>query len=171
MIQTYTGRFIDPLDPRPDDIDLFDIAHALANACRFTGHTRHFYSVAQHAVYVSYCVPPEDALAGLMHDASEAYLCDVASPVKHRPAFSALYRPAEDRLMTVIAAKFGFAWPLSAEIKRADDTVMRSEARDLMHRGSRWWDSGELVPWTIIPSSPPEAEARFIGRFFALTRP
>ena len=73
-IQTYLGIQFWPLDPRPEEVMLFDIAHSLSNMCRFTGHCREFYSVAQHSVIVSQNVPREDAAWGLLHDASEAYM-------------------------------------------------------------------------------------------------
>ena len=80
---TYTGKEFYPLDPNPADIDIKDIAHALSNCCRFAGHIKSFYSVAQHSVIVSELCEPENALAGLLHDASEAYLSDIARPVKY----------------------------------------------------------------------------------------
>jgi 5'-deoxynucleotidase YfbR-like HD superfamily hydrolase len=82
-IQTYQGGCFEPFNPHPDQIHIRDIAHALALTCRFTGHCLDFYSVAQHSVMVSQIVSHKHALAGLLHDASEAYLTDVASPIKH----------------------------------------------------------------------------------------
>ena len=88
-IQTVSGRRVNPLDPSPDDIDVHDIAVALSNQCRFGGHTRRYYSVAQHACIVSDQMlergaDAQDALWGLLHDASEAYLVDLPHPLKHR---------------------------------------------------------------------------------------
>jgi 5'-deoxynucleotidase YfbR-like HD superfamily hydrolase len=105
-IQTFTGRQFWPLDPRPEDIELLDIAHALANKCRYTGHTRSFYSVAQHSVLVSEIVPAADAHWGLLHDASEAYLPDVARPVKRELAG---FQEIENRLMGCVAERDGGA--------------------------------------------------------------
>src|ERR1017187_10636100 len=76
-ITTFSGIHFWPLLPNPADIRIEDIAHALSNQCRFAGHAREFYSVAEHSVRVSQLCPPEDALWGLLHDASEAYLTDV----------------------------------------------------------------------------------------------
>ena len=81
-IQTFTGRAFYVLDPRPEDVDIEDIAHALSMQCRFAGHCREFYSVAQHSVTASWLVPPEDALWGLLHDAAEAYVVDLPRPIK-----------------------------------------------------------------------------------------
>ncbi len=83
-IATYTGKQFYPLDPRPEDVCLEDIAHSLSNLCRFTGHTDtdRFYSVAQHSVICSTIVAPEAALLALLHDAAEAYLGDISRPLK-----------------------------------------------------------------------------------------
>ena len=81
-IITFTGKIIDPINPDPEDIDIRDIAHSLSQQCRFTGHTSEFYSVAEHSVLVSEAVPARDAALGLMHDATEAYLADLAKPIK-----------------------------------------------------------------------------------------
>jgi hypothetical protein len=81
-IQTFTGKQFWPLDPRPDEVYIEDIAHALGNICRFNGHCLRFYSVAEHCFHVSHKVVPGLALMGLLHDAAEAYVCDVVRPVK-----------------------------------------------------------------------------------------
>jgi hypothetical protein len=98
-MQTFTGRQFFPMDPRPEEVDPTDIAHALSLLCRYNGHVDRFYSVAEHCVHLSYVVPPEHALWALLHDATEAYVGDMISPLKiHMPG----YRAAEDR-----AAKHG----------------------------------------------------------------
>ncbi len=93
-MQTFSRTMFYPLDPHPEDVHIVDIAHALANICRFGGHAKRFYSVAQHSVLVSRIVEPEDALHGLMHDAAEAYVGDVVRPIKHMPGMAA-YHAAE----------------------------------------------------------------------------
>ena len=95
---TYTGKHVHSLSPHPEEIDIDDVAHSLSQMCRFLGHTDGFYSVGQHSVLVSELVPAQDALWGLLHDASEAYLCDLPAPIKRDPEMG-IYRIAEDRLM------------------------------------------------------------------------
>src|SRR5687767_12883862 len=76
FIQTYSGRTVEPYDPDPAAICVLDIAHHLSMLCRFTGAVRQFYSIAQHSVLVSALCDPEDALAGLLHDAEEYVFAD-----------------------------------------------------------------------------------------------
>src|ERR1017187_6756440 len=112
FIQTYTGKVFDFDDPQPEQIDILDIAHALSNLCRFGGHTRWHYSVAQHSIYVSrLCglgalapVWPMDALYGLLHDAAEAYCVDVPRPIKNELTG---YTEIEGRVHAAVYAKLG----------------------------------------------------------------
>ena len=136
-IRTFTGKYINPFDPDKALICIEDIAHCLAHQCRFGGHTNFFYSVAQHSLDVFWEVGicnPELRLAALLHDASEAYLLDIPAPVKSQiPG----YKEAEDRLMRVIADKFGFEYPLPALVKDADQSRLVWEWKNtvLSHRG------------------------------------
>jgi hypothetical protein len=170
-IQTFSGRAVWPLDPRPEEIVIEDIAHALSMQCRFTGHVRRFYSVAQHSVHVSSTCDPSDALAGLLHDASEAYLVDLARPIKRSAGLHG-YRLAEQRLQRVIYQRFGLPVVEPASVELADKIMLGIEARDLM---------GPLLPgwekWTDqLPAdlridrcwTPDEAEELFLARFAEL---
>ena len=144
-IQTYSGLFVDPLNMTPGEIRLQDIAHALGNIGRFTGHASRFLSVAEHSINVAMVAGAEAPLelavtfrlAGLLHDASEAYLNDVARPLKYRPEF-AFYREAEDKLMDMIYMKYlGTLDPAILNIvHQADNIMLGIEARDLMWRGA-----------------------------------
>ena len=167
-IRTFTGLLVRPLRLRPDDIVLTDIAHALSNLCRFTGHTREFYSVAQHSVLVSRLCAPADALYGLLHDASEAYLCDLSRPVKYHDAF-ARYRTLEAGLQARILAAFDLAPTVPASVKRADDLALHAELRDLMNGADpRHAAQAQAVP-AITPAAPKVAFAQFWARFHELT--
>ena len=134
-IRTFHGNYINPCDPDPEMISIGDIAHALSMQPRFGGHLPIFYSVAQHCVLAAEYVSDEYKLAALLHDASEAYLIDVPRPVKRQLAN---YKEVEDKLMTVIAAKFGFQWPLHDYVKRADEQMLRREWECLMLQGDVW---------------------------------
>ena len=193
-ILTFTGRKFWPLDPRAEDVCIEDIAHALSLKCRFTGHCREFYSVAQHSVLVSHYVADRggDAalqLAALLHDAGEAYLPDVARPIKSRidvlqirkgqPGITGTipFRAAEDDLMSVIEFALGLESAVSRHrmIKEADVALLLSERRDLMPPEEHCWAKAlgaEHVPlWlnTILPWSPRHAEERFLAKFRQLS--
>lgn len=170
-IRTFTGKTFWPLEPQADDVDIRDIAHALANLCRYTGHTRDFYSVAQHSVLVAECVAPEHRMWALLHDAAEAYLGDMAGTVKAADApLGTAYRGAEERVMRAVAARFGLPWPEPPEISAADRALLVAEFRALMHveEGDLEWlrrrygdgYSREVRAWL-----PDEAEAAFLAAY------
>ena len=118
FMQTYSGRRIQV--PLETDADLFlieDIAHALGNTCRFGGHAHRFYSVAEHCVRVSYMVPPDFAMEGLLHDMAEAYLGDMPAPLK---AFLPEFKSMEDVLYKRMAAVFKVPGTISDVVKDAD---------------------------------------------------
>lgn len=141
-IRTFHGNYINPCEPDADLISIGDIAHALSMQPRFGGHLPVFYSVAQHCVLTCEYVTKEHKLSALLHDASEAYLIDVPRPVKQQLPN---YKEVEDKLMTVIAIRFGFSWPLHEDIKKADEIMLRREWECLMLQGDVWeplevWD-------------------------------
>jgi 5'-deoxynucleotidase YfbR-like HD superfamily hydrolase len=163
-IQTYSGRRFNPMKPNPKAIVIQDVAHALSMQCRFNGHCKEFYSVAQHCVLVSHMCG-EDALWGLLHDASEAYLVDIPRPLKHSGKFQA-YLEMEEIMQRAICERFGLSLVEPASVKRADKILLSTEARDLMsplHKD--WRQPAEPLPFTITSWSPKEAEEKFIQRF------
>lgn len=164
-IQTVTGRKFWPLSPRVEDVCIEDIAHALSLKCRFTGHTLEFYSVAQHSILASHMVPPPDALWALLHDATEAYLPDVARPVKKElEGFDAI----EEQLARCIARRFHLWWPMPESVARADLMLLATEFRDLMAPAPDAWRSLEGVEplnQTIVPLPPAEVREMFLQRF------
>ena len=181
-IQTFSGRKFWPLDPRPEEIHVYDVAHALSNLCRFTGHVKSFYSVAQHSVLVSRQVPPDLAMAGLLHDAAEAYLGDHTRPVKAYLLFKSNplrdrilpweFGEVEERLLGAIGQAFGvnpheFA---CAAVKNADEVLLKTEARDLMAVPPEWrWGKGVTALRDAIAPLPPDAaEQLFLHRYVEL---
>lgn len=168
-IQTWSGLKFDPLNPDPEAIRIEDIAHALANVCRFTGHTNYFYSVAEHSVYVSQRCDPADALAGLLHDATEAYMADIAAPIKQDPIFDG-YRAAERRLERVILERFGLAPVLPGSVKEADARMLATEATRIMTPLHLEWElyAKPYEGMVIVGFEPVRACALFLDRFFAL---
>lgn len=173
-IMTSTGRQFFPLEPRLEDIHIGDIAHALGAVNRFNGHTREPYSVAQHSVLVSrqlWRFGTDVQLVGLLHDASEAYLCDVPRPLKQSGEF-ARYREAEERLQALIYRAFGVdviaADPgVQSEVKLVDRRMLRTEQAALMPPAAHGEDREDVKPFQILISSwsAANASARFHDRF------
>lgn len=168
-IQTYTGIAFWPLDPRAEEVSIYDIAHALALTCRWTGHVSRHYSVGQHSVRVSYLVSKEWALHALLHDATEAYIFDVARPTK---AGFTNYKKVEARLHKEIFRAFGLDPKLPDCVKEADNIMLYTEARDLMGPPPMPWMYGkvpELLSKKIRPWPMWLTELRFLWRFGGLT--
>lgn len=173
-LQTASGRFVNPFDPDPAQLDPGDIALALSNVCRFGGHCRPFYSVAQHSVIVSELVEArggdvEDVFAALMHDATEAYLGDMPHPIKHRSPLGAAFREAEAALEAVLRERFSIKADVP-EIKRVDRALLATERRALS--GERWeWpelEGVQALDLELVAWSPEAAERAFTARFDAL---
>jgi hypothetical protein len=168
-MQTFTGRRFYPLAPSPDDVDPIDIAHALSLICRYGGHTRRFYSVAEHCVLMSYEVPAEDALWALLHDATEAYVGDMVRPLKHHMAD---YIEVEDRVAWAISERFDLDPAMPASVKAADNRILLDERAALLTPTDDVWDSiADLSPLgvTVVGLDPLAAEYLYRQRLDDLT--
>ena len=160
FITTYTGKKFHYLDPQPDEIDIVDIAHSLSLTCRFSGHCREFYSVAEHSIRVAEIVPLELRLQALLHDAAEAYITDIPRPIKR--AFG--LRSCEERILHKILAKYGIQ-ELSHTVGWADNVLIATEARDIMANTSGWALLPEPLIEKISPLKWEAAEELFLFRF------
>lgn len=168
-ILTYTGHYFDVLRPEISVIDARDIAHGLSMVCRFGGHVREFYSVAQHSFYASFLVPDEHAMAALMHDASEAYVGDMPAPIK---AIFPEYKRVEKAIEREIFARFLIPHPMPPCIKHADLRLLRSERSAFMPKtGGEWpgMEKYEAAPFEFVSWAPAKAETRWLRRFAELT--
>ena len=163
IMMTSLGLKLDLLDPQPELINILDIAHQLSHICRFAGAVRDFYSVAEHSVWVSRRLPPDLALQGLLHDASEAYLGDITSPLK---AQLPDYRAIEARMSAVINRRYALPEKLDPLVKAADVDMAIAEAAALMPQDRRYWGPAKPDPLQHIECwTPREAERRFLDRF------
>lgn len=162
---TCSGKYFNFMEPENSSVDIEDIAHALSNICRFGGHTRSFYSVAQHCVMVSEIVSESVQLQALLHDASEAFVGDVIKPLKDQMPN---YELIEAKVQSAIYRHFGLSEMMSPEIKKADRILLATERRDLM--------SENLIPWSLTqgieplkkciqPLSPIAAKQQYLDRF------
>lgn len=166
-MQTYSGRQFWPMDPRAEEIDIEDIAHALSMQCRYAGHCLRFYSVAEHCVHLSRKVSTENALWALLHDASEAYLVDVPRPVK--PYLTGYHR-AEDFVMRAVAARFGLGPVMPAQVNEYDTRILNDEfAQNMAPPPSGLIDMGEPLGVELRFWPPEIAKLKFLNRFESLT--
>ncbi len=173
-IQTYSGRAFEPLAPVAADVCIHDIGHALAMKCRFNGHCRKFYSVAEHSVRLSRLVDQRFAFEALMHDAAEAYLPDVPTPIKLNIGtwgleYDRRFDMLEHELAAIIAGCFDLQYPWPNAVHIADKRMLMTEARDLMGKPTKPWRvAAKPFRDPIHPWPPDEAECRFRHRFTAL---
>lgn len=167
---TYTGGRFWPLDPKPEHVQLPDIAHALSNICRFGGHTRSFYSVAQHSVLVSQQVAPEHRLTALLHDATEAYVGDIVRPLKVQMPD---YGDIEYCVWLAVCQKFNLSPEIHPSVKEADNVLLMTERRDLTNPSGHAWGWGlediKPLPHKIVPVGPDTAETMFLEQYEILT--
>jgi uncharacterized protein len=171
-IITYTGKKFYQLAPTPAMVDIKDIAHALSNLGRWTGHTRYHYSVAQHSYYASLIVPKKFAFDALMHDASEAYLGDMNRPLKYFTPAGPAYLKIEAKVEEVIFNKFGVRFPLPEEVKDADTQMLYAEKAQLMnvthataYESMKWGRAETEANIQIQRWTPRRAEKMFLKRF------
>lgn len=168
-IQTFTGKQFWPLEPVIKDIDIDDIAHALSLQCRYGGHCRRFYSVAEHCVHVSTAVPAKDQIWGLLHDAAEAYLVDVPRPIKKHLSG---YKEIEANLMRAICARFGLDPVQPESVTEADNRILFTEREALLSTPPAAWDF-EVTPLPNVDLrcwQPRLAEDIFRDAFHSLQR-
>lgn len=127
-IRTYTGKYVNVLNPTADMIDIEDIAHSLSMQCRFAGHLAYKYSIAQHSISCAELVE-NFKLEALLHDASEAYLLDIPSPIK---SLIPQYKTMEKRFTKLIFNKFGALYPIPQYVHDVDRHSLECEWHNLM---------------------------------------
>ena len=170
-IQTRSGKRLELERPRSADIDPVDIAYSLSKLCRFNGHTLEFYSVAQHSVLLSEQVSREAAFYGLMHDAAEAYIGDIATPLK-TPEIKAM----EARIFGVICESLPLlkmaTSEIIAEVKEADLRMLATEKEQLMTPGQQFpqLEGVEPYPFEIVSWGGEVAARQFTARMIELIR-
>jgi hypothetical protein len=155
-METLSGIRFYPLEAEVDKFSIKDIAHALSNICRWGGHTSYHFSVAQHAYIMSHLVSPENAMEALMHDATEAYLGDIPTPIKR---LFPEYLDIEDKLAKKLAVKYKYTYPYPTQVYKYD-TVMKRVEHDVLLLGK---ESPSRIK--IERLSQEEAERLFLTRY------
>lgn len=169
-IMTYTGLFMDPLAPEPEQVRIEDIAHALSMISRANGHFPEVHTVAQHCLECAAeakarNLPRQTQLFCLLHDGAEAYLGDFIQPVKARMEG---YREAEDHLLDKIYRKFAGRTPSEEEqkaVKEIDKTLLYFEF--LHYMGVGCGDPGAGLQSRPVFSEMPrrEVEERYLETY------
>ena len=169
FLQTFTGRKYWPMSPRPHEVYIEDIAHSLGLQCRYAGHCIKFYSVAEHSVLIARHLAakhaPEVALAGLLHDAPEAYCVDIPRPLK---PYLTNYRAIEQDNWLAIAARFRLPKELPREVHDADNRIIADELVNLREMPWHARYAGKELGVKLRYWSPEEAELEFLATFDAL---
>lgn len=175
FMATYTGRKFWPLDPRADEVHIEDIAHALSMQCRYGGHSLQFYSVAEHSVHIYRWLAagnyaPNVRLAGLLHDATEAYVADVPRPLKRHLAG---YKDAEALVWRAVAERFGlmgYEDDLPAVVHEGDNRILGDEVARLMVPMGWHAKHDDPIGAEIECWPPQRAEAEFLRAFYHCER-
>ena len=144
-----------------------DIAHALSNLCRFAGHCRHFYSVAQHSVYVAEACPLPFKMEGLLHDAAEAYICDLPSPLKSHPDMHRYREFETEALQSIGQALHVCLTPESDEVKLIDTMMCYREGWHLFDKPEWALLGKEAAP--IKCWNPSTAKRKFLRMYQCLS--
>lgn len=186
-VRTYSGLLIHLLEPGRNVVLVEDIAHSLANQCRFTGHMRVHYSVAEHCCrgvdwlaqvgreldgptihptlreFIG-CGLEEAQRAFLLHDAAETYLGDVAGPLKRLPMFQG-YRELERAWNETLAYRFGLPVEFTelAGVKLLDDMLLQTEQRDVRRYAD--YDATRTLRERIEPWSAAAAEVAWLDHY------
>lgn len=163
-----SGQKVFLLEPDPRVVKIEDIAASLSKICRFNGHCRVFYSVAQHSVLVARYIKRKYHLHGLLHDATEAYVQDIISPLKR--FLGEPYKNLERQWEAAIAEAFKIVWDpdARAEVTRVDLSMLATEARDLLKADAAIWTKNLPEPYNERIEhawSPETAAYEFLGHF------
>ena len=170
-IETYSSIRFYPLSPKIEDINIRDIIHSLSNQCRYTGHCSTFYSIAQHCVLGAKLFLRDKkknlAKAFLLHDACEAYLCDLSAPVKQ---LMPEYRKAEEVLDKLIALRFDLEYPWAKEVTEMDMRMRYFEAHSLGFHHVASWQLPVIPTFELVidPWNPNYAKRCFLEFYIEL---
>lgn len=173
---TVHGHRIDFTSPKPEEVDVMDIVYGLGNQCRFTGQVTEFYSIAEHSIHVCELVIragyPELGFDALMHDAHEAYVGDVSTPLKRE--IEPCFKPVDARVRQAVATRFGLILPQHDIITHYDRVALITERDAIQPRHADWGPEFEGYPrdpnWTHRWPVPRDARNAFLAKYIELAR-
>jgi hypothetical protein len=159
-----SGVYFNYETPASSDFSIYDIAKGLSNTCRFGGQCQRFYSVAEHSVLMSRCVAHSLAFEALMHDAAEAFICDIPKPLK---MMLPDYRRIEARVEQAVSVRFGYPSAMTSSVKEMDIRMLAAEQLQVMGNSYQWHHTHGLspAPVTIEFWEPERAAREFLERF------
>lgn len=179
LATTVSGRGLSLLEPNPDDVQITDIAHSLSQINRFNGNTAWGYSVATHSLQAQEAVASiggsaVEQLEALMHDAAEAYVGDISTPVK--ALLGDKFRDIEGRVMDAILRRFRLSggFLLSDKMRDIDQCLAQAERNILIRDADHWLRGDSLEVMTKHGArcravdmyiDPERAERRFLDKF------
>lgn len=169
FIETYTNKQYHFLNPSVDEICIEDIAQALSMSCRYSGHVKSFYSVAEHSCIVSDKIleltcDRQLAFDALLHDASEAYLNDIPRPIKpHLKNYSDIEALSEKCIQDSLGCR-----PMNDLIASIDKNIVRDEAEQLFLSVPSWVKDFTSVGVKVAGLSPNYARFEFMSRYIKL---
>lgn len=175
IILTYSGNYYDYKKPSESHLNILDVAHALSQICRYSGHCREFYSVAEHSVNVYQLLTDagydyEIRKAGLLHDSPESVMLDVVKPLKMLlPDYQAL----EEEIELDMARRFEYQYPLHPAVKWADLMMLNIEQRQIMNNEDEWethMSIDKYKDFKIECLSPKDAKERFLNTYMSLIK-
>ena len=180
---TYTGNMIDYLDPKPEQICIEDIAKGLSQECRFGSQSRIHYSVATHSIMVCGFAPKELKLEALLHDAEEAYIKDLPSPLVAAISrgMTSQYRYIKSKIKRAIAEKFKLNYNVIIErpegaisgyqvIREIDLRMAVTERNHLFKNPQPLFEGENIQPYSqgsmlFMPDTMIETERKFLGMY------
>lgn len=172
QIETHLGVMIDVRNPKPEDIQIEDIAHSLARECRYGNFVTDFYSVAQHSCLLAKYAcnklhkPPREVMRALMHDSPEAYIGDWPHPIKNMPEFKEPLLLLEENLITAIETALDVPVRMEPWLHDIDRRIVCDERAHIKNATGNVWLSDENEPLGITIDRVwgyKEAKAVFLG--------
>lgn len=168
-LETYVGNRFHFFNIIAASIDIRDIAHALSLMCRFCGHTSQFVSIGVHSINVMALVSDKSKLAALLHDSAEAYIGDISRPLKASlPEINLIEKDIRDAIFN----KFNVVGYDEAEIQKADDIMLATEAKHFMTHWEEWGlkeQPIELSRELLYDWQAPAIEKIFLQKFNELS--